>query len=118
LGEVVRQPNFDVEPFGEIKVWQVPSGKEQTVFRDSLGWVTALAWSATEAELALIDQKEFQGNAEVKLLDLAKGKTQTLFTRKTHELNAVAFTPDGRLLIAGTLEGSVKVWEWPRATKP
>jgi WD40 repeat protein/serine/threonine protein kinase len=89
---------------GEVKVWDSRTGQSlltipqskgihQAVFSSDGRW---LAGAVTAADT-------------VKVWDAATG--QELFSKPANNPQAVAFSPDGRLLAAGTRDGPILVWD-------
>ncbi len=96
---------------GDLRLWDVASGKERAAFTEGLGEVTAAALSADGKTLALLEVVGLRAPPDLKLLDVATGRRRVLTTEAAWALLSVRFTSDGRLLVTGTSEGMVRLWE-------
>jgi Tol biopolymer transport system component len=115
-GKVLASAGTDKEGHGEVKLWDLTTGKERKLFRavgrlraEASGTRLCLAFSPDGKTLAL------GGIATpfvrvVKLWDVATGKERELLPSGFHAVHALAFSPDGKLL-AMLQDGKVKVWE-------
>jgi uncharacterized protein (TIGR03067 family) len=98
---------------GELKLWDVVTGKEKASLKAPMVWVSAVAFSPNGKILASGDVY-----GDVFLWNMETGKrTATLqaFNPKGREEDingvlSVAFTPDGKTLAAGTVRG-IKLWD-------
>ncbi len=88
---------------GEVKLWDVATGKEIHTFRGHTRRVKSVAFSPDEAWAV-----SASGDGTVRLWDIASGKEiRTLKKVDGMEYNfadAVAVSPDGRLVLVGTSE--------------
>jgi WD40 repeat protein len=96
---------------GEVKLWDVATGKEKLTLKGRMAVVWSVAFSPDGKTLASGD---VYGN--VLLWDVQSGRqTLTLQApkRRSEDLNSaysVAFSPDGKTLVAATVQG-IKLWE-------
>jgi WD40 repeat protein len=90
---------------GEIKVWEVPSGKDLTTLKGHSREVSCLAFSPDGKRLA---SGSLDGT--VKLWDLDSGK-ETKSLKAEDGVWAIAFSKDGKRLASGGWGKVVKVWD-------
>jgi WD40 repeat protein len=72
-----------------------------------LVWVRGLAISPTGKRVFVAD------GAVVQVIDLATGKTQSVFEGHRDFLESMALSPDGKLLATTALDKTVRVWNVP-----
>jgi WD40 repeat protein len=90
----------------------VTSGRAIYTLHGHQGWVSQLAFSSDGKWLALAGRDK-----AVRLWDTGTGNEAIAFPFDTPKINALAFSPYGKLLAAGggdaTKSGEVKVWAVP-----
>lgn len=79
-----------------VKLWDLAAGKERATLKGHTGWVLELALSPDEATLASASL-----DMTVRLWDLAPGKERAIL-KGPHPFHAVAFAPDGKILVTGS----------------
>jgi WD40 repeat protein/tRNA A-37 threonylcarbamoyl transferase component Bud32 len=98
---------------GEVKIWDVDSGKEIRHHKGHPSSVTGLAFSPDGKSLATSG-----GDRTVRIWDTVSGDEVTNLPCKS-KVNGVAFSPDGKLLacayeqaeVGDYLPGEVKIWD-------
>jgi WD40 repeat protein len=94
----------------EVKLWDSQTGKEMRKLKDLKGTANAIAFSPNSLSLAVASTKYEREDAEqfikviaiseVKVFDVASGKV-ILRLKDVGAVNALGFSPDGRILVAG-----------------
>jgi WD40 repeat protein len=91
-----------------VKIWEVQTGRELHTLEGHRGDVWAAAFSPDPGGLWVASAGE---DSTVKLWDSRTGTFVRNFRGHTGIVTAVAFSPDGRLLVSGSRDGTVKVWD-------
>jgi WD40 repeat protein len=91
---------------GEIKLWDVATGREVRTLTGHTDWVRSVAFSPDGRLLA-------SGSSDdtIKLWDVASGREVRTLTGHTYGVNSVAFSPDGKLLASGSWDNTIKLWD-------
>ena len=90
---------------GAIRVWAIPSGREEMTLFGHVGRVTGLGVSPDGRTLV-----SGGGNGEVKFWDSRTGQELISQRRHTGPVTVIEFAASGRLLVTGGT-GQVAVWE-------
>jgi WD40 repeat protein len=98
---------------GELKVWDVSTGKETVRMRGPKLRGTSVAFSADGKTIATSSS-----DGLIKLWDVVTGTEETTLMgrppfgqRRPPTVTSVAFTPDGKTLYSADLAGVIKNWE-------
>jgi WD40 repeat protein len=97
---------------GTVKAWDVRTMAEKWSVPLPMDWLTDLALSRDGTVLAVAGGS-FHRSGEVRLLNAADGQETQRFTVPVNTVRKVAFTPDGKVLIAGTT-ASISPFAWNR----
>jgi WD40 repeat protein len=91
-----------------VKIWDLQNGLELQTLRGHSGEVYTLAFSPDEEGRWVASAGE---DSAVKIWDSHTGKLVRSFRGHTGLVSSVAFSPDGRLLVSGSRDHTVKVWD-------
>jgi WD40 repeat protein len=89
---------------GEVKLWDVASGKEIASLKAHVTEVRAVAFAPDGVTLASC------GDNTVKLWDVKARKVGATLHGHTQAIFAMALAPGGRTLASGSSDGTVKLW--------
>ena len=108
-GQVLATGGGEPSRSGEIKLWQVATGKPlQTLTNIHSDVVLSLDFSRDGRWLASGGADKF-----ARVTDLATGKVLKSFEGHSHHVLGVAWKSDGRTLATAGADGVVKVWDFP-----
>jgi WD40 repeat protein len=91
-----------------VKIWDVQTGRELQSLRGHKGDVWAVAFSADAGGRWVASAGE---DSTVKVWDSQTGTLVRSFRGHTGLVTSLAFSPDGRLLLSGSRDQTVKVWD-------
>lgn len=96
---------------GDVKLWDVGSGKERAALPGPFGRITEMALSPDGKTLALLDTPELQAGFDLKLVDINTGGQRVVQVPPGYTFLSLRFTTDGKLLVTGTSEDTLLLWE-------
>lgn len=96
---------------GTLRIWDLNTGKEAESPPAHKSWVNGLAYSNDGNSLATVSSDN-----EVWLRNY-DGASRKVIRPKLAEVRSVAFSPDGKLLAAGTRYGITRVWNTKDGTE-
>jgi WD40 repeat protein len=96
---------------GDVKLWDVASGKERATLPGAFGRITAMALSPDGKTLALLDSPELHAEADLKVVDVETGRQRVLAVPPRCSFLSPHFTTDGKLLVTGASEKTLRLWE-------
>ncbi len=98
---------------GTVRAWELPGLREWASFRASSHALFALAFSPDSQRLAIAGS----GDDAVTFWDVVTWQELVTWERAGESLRQIAFSNDGKQLIAGNSQGDVLVWRAPSWTE-
>jgi WD40 repeat protein len=110
---------------GVLRLWDANSGAEVRQLGEPGDPLLCIAFCPTSRDAAhshyvlagrgslrIQDDKSEPGPDQVvQLLDTDTGKEKRSFRGHTHLVTGVAFSPDGRRILSGSMDGSIRLWK-------
>jgi WD40 repeat protein len=100
---------------GELKVWDMETGKEVFSLKGHASSVTCLAISPDGRRIASGGGNpralHSRGRGELKLWDLEKGQEVLSLDGQLGPVSCVLFSPDGKRVVTGGWDTTLKVWD-------
>jgi WD40 repeat protein/uncharacterized caspase-like protein len=98
--------DFKVETTGEVKLWDVASGREIGALKSHGRGVTKVAFSRDGKFLA-----SAASDNTIKIWDVENRREIRTLSGHTSAVESIDFTPDGRLLASASDDGSTFLWD-------
>jgi WD40 repeat protein len=96
---------------GDVKLWDVTTGKERATLPGPFGSIQEMAPSPDGKTLALLDSPELHAEPDLKLVDVDTGRQQVLRVPPRCRSFWLHFTTEGKLLVTGASADALRVWE-------
>jgi WD40 repeat protein len=117
-GGMVGDPKTGKLTHGEVRLWEVSSGRLRATLKAPLTWVNSLAFAPDGKTLAsgglVTSADSGQVKSLVKLWNVPTSKERATLTgdvsQGRNDIRSLTFTPDGKTLIAGN-EQEVRLWD-------
>jgi WD40 repeat protein len=98
-----------------LKLWDTSTGKEIRTLAKTGAGICAVAISK-DGKTALTGTQAYgtvpgDEEANVSLWDLSTGKRLSRFRGHTFSVASVGFSPEGRYILSGSLDGTIRVWD-------
>jgi WD40 repeat protein len=116
----VSRGDGDGKPFAEVKFWDVEEGKERATIKQGEVFPRNVVLSPDGAILVLQEEKGLSGPTTVRLLALPSGKVfESISFKKQDDIPCcLAISPNGKILAAGCLDGTIKSWDIVQTQEP
>jgi WD40 repeat protein len=98
-------------PGGEVKLWDLETGREIRTLRRGVGVFQVLAFSPDGRRLALAEGGPFTKSGEVLVWDVPTGQDVFILRGLSSIVLDLAFSPDGRRLASGSHDRTIKLWD-------
>ena len=109
------------------RLWDINTGNNLKVFRRDSSWVNAVAFSP-DGKIVLLGSGDFYSKGSMPMMrvdntailfDVASGKELRRFSGHNDDVNAVAFSPDGKYVLTGSgdmwskinTDNSARLWD-------
>jgi WD40 repeat protein/tRNA A-37 threonylcarbamoyl transferase component Bud32 len=106
-GHLTRSSSQTPDDRGEVKLWDLASGREKFALEGHPLGVLAVAFSPDGTVLASASR-----DRTVRLWDTRTGKLLRTLFGHTDDVTAVAFAPRGGLLATAGADRGVRLWDW------
>jgi WD40 repeat protein len=106
-GRLTSSSSQTPDDLGEVKLWDLASGREKFALAGHSLGVLSVAFSPDGAVLASGGR-----DRTVKLWDTRTGKLLRTLFGHTDEVTAIAFAPAGGLLGTASADRGVRLWDW------
>lgn len=97
---------------GVIRIFEMPSGKQQLVITSHSDWVMALAWNADGTKLASGSRDK-----TAKVFDTASGELLVTYSGHSNPVKGVAFHPDNAEVFSAGADKKIHRWKIADAKK-
>jgi WD40 repeat protein len=97
------------QQYGEVRFWDLATGRQARSFRAHTGFVYSLAFSPSGRRLATASGDYTKG--EVKVWDMTDGRELLTLGGHAALVRRVAFSRDGRLLATASWDQTLKLWD-------
>ncbi len=94
---------YSGSPDGTLKKWDVETGEELDTFDDLASWSIALSPN----EKQILSSR----GSTIKLWELETGGELLSLTGHESMINSVSFSPNGRLIVSGSQDKTIRIWD-------
>lgn len=91
---------------GTIRLWNLETGEQERVIKPNIGAVKSIVFSPD-------NQKIVAGGENITIWDLITEEKLQTFIGHSEQISSLAITPDGKTLVSGSVDQTIKVWRIP-----
>ncbi|MEU2543850.1 protein kinase [Streptomyces roseolus] len=95
---------------GAARLWDLEAGRRLQVLPRGVAQVATASFAADGRHLVTGEHFSRAGGA-LRLWDLTTGQCLRVLTGHTHRITAVRLSPDLRLLLSGSMDGTARLWD-------
>jgi WD40 repeat protein len=99
------------KPLGDVKLWDVTTGKERVALKGPFGRVRLAALSPDGKTLALLEHNGFDPDLDLKVVDVATGRQRVIPPVPGCSFVWLGFTAAGKLMVTGVSAEVLTLWE-------
>jgi WD40 repeat protein len=96
---------------GDVKLWDVATGKERVALKGPFGRVRAAALSPNGKTLALLEDNGLDPERVLKLVDVGTGRQSVILAVPGFSFVSLGFTSAGKLMVSGISAEALRLWE-------
>jgi WD40 repeat protein len=111
IASSIRHQGRDFKWKGDVKLWDVGSGKERSTLPGPFGRILAMALSSDGKTLALLDSPALHEDFDLKLVDVATSRQRAVHAPLGYTFLSLRFTAQGKLLLLGARVETLRLWE-------
>jgi len=89
-----------------IRIYEMPSGREQLVIQQHADWINGIAFSHDGARIASASR-----DRSSRIFDAVTGELETTYTGHDGSVQSVAFGPDDKLVASGGRDKKIHLWD-------
>ena len=104
--------------FAEIRLWDTTTGTHKLMLKGHIGYVYSVSFSPDGQTLASGSADETirlwdvnTGKLKKEIIGHKTGKLKKILTRGDADVRCVAFSPDGRTLVSGSNDNTIRLWD-------
>ncbi|MFA5293580.1 MAG: ankyrin repeat domain-containing protein [Phycisphaerae bacterium] len=109
--KIIAGINFSFKSNKTLRVLDVQTGSELSIFGDQTSIVTDLSISPDGKYIATCSGDSVNGDSEIKIWDMEMGKVKNILKGHSGSVESVSYSPDGKRIVTGSIDGTIKIWD-------